>query len=65
MSSEKRMAGDYEIIDAVYIGENKVVVGENLKESNGQKYMVLPTAGRMNCLPSMMRFWSVTIIRKS
>ena len=40
MDTEKRMAGDYEIIHAVYIGKNEVVVGENLKESNGQKYMV-------------------------
>lgn len=37
---EKRKAGDYEIIHAVHIGDNEVVVGENSKDTNGQKYMV-------------------------
>lgn len=40
MVTEKRMAGDYEIIHAVQIGDNEVVVGENPKNINGQKYMV-------------------------
>ena len=29
MSDEKRMAGDYEIIQSVYIGDREIVVGEN------------------------------------
>lgn len=29
MSEEKRMAGDYEIIQAVHIGDREIVVGEN------------------------------------
>lgn len=40
MDTEKRMAGDYEIIHAVQIGDNEVVVGENQKDIDGQKYMV-------------------------
>lgn len=40
MNTEKRMAGDYEIIHAVQIGDNEVVVGENQKDIDGQKYMV-------------------------
>jgi hypothetical protein len=40
MDTEKRMAGDYEIIHAVHIGDNEVVVGENPKDTDGQKYMV-------------------------
>lgn len=40
MDTEKRMAGDYEIIHAVQIGDNEVVVGENQKGIEDQKYMV-------------------------
>lgn len=29
MSEEKRMAGDYEIIQSVHIGDREIVVGEN------------------------------------
>lgn len=38
-SPEKRMAGDYEIIHAVYIGDREVVVGEKPGYGNGDKYM--------------------------
>ena len=38
-SPEKRMAGDYEIIFAVHIGDREVVVGEKLGNGNGDKYM--------------------------
>lgn len=37
--SEKRMAGDYEIIFAVHIGDREVVVGEKPENGNGDKYM--------------------------
>ena len=39
MEEEKRMAGDYEIIQSVQIGDREIVVGENLAAENGQKYM--------------------------
>lgn len=39
MEKEKRMAGDYEIIHAVQIGDREIVVGENLTAEKGQKYM--------------------------
>ena len=39
MEKEKRMAGDYEIIHAVQIGDREIVVGENSADTNGQKYM--------------------------
>ena len=38
-SPEKRMAGDYEIIFAVHIGDREVVVGEKPGTGNGDKYM--------------------------
>lgn len=36
---EKRMAGDYEIIQAVQIGDREVVLGENPQDETGMKYM--------------------------
>lgn len=39
MSDEKRMAGDYEIIQAVQIGDREIVIGENSENRDGQKYM--------------------------
>lgn len=40
MSDEKRMAGDYEIIQSVYIGDREIVVGENQADSDGLPYLV-------------------------
>lgn len=39
MENEKRMAGEYEIIHAVQIGDREIMVGENSADTNGQKYM--------------------------
>ena len=36
---EKRMAGDYEIIQSFHIGEKEIVIGENLADKAGQMYM--------------------------
>ena len=36
-STEKRMAGDYEIIQAVQIGDREVVLGENPQDDTGMK----------------------------
>ena len=38
-NSEKRMAGDYEIIQSVYVGDKEVVLGENLADTSGGKYL--------------------------
>ena len=40
MSDEKRMAGDYEIIQSVQIGDREIVVGENPAATDGLPYMV-------------------------
>ena len=40
MSNEKRMAGDYEIIQSVFIGDREIVVGVNEADTNGLPYMV-------------------------
>lgn len=39
MKDEKRMAGDYEIIHALHVGDAEVVVGENPDAAAGEKYM--------------------------
>lgn len=39
MDIEKRMAGDYEIIQAIKIDDREIVVGENQNSEKGQKYM--------------------------
>ena len=37
--THKRMAGDYEIIQAIHIGDREIVLGEKLQNENGDKYM--------------------------
>ncbi len=37
--NEKRMAGDYEIIQSVYVGDKEVVLGENPADTSGGKYL--------------------------
>ena len=39
MIEEKRMVGDYEIIHSVYIGDREIVVGEDLANTDGNKFM--------------------------
>ena len=36
---EKRMAGDYEIIHAFYIGDKEIVIGENVNAPGDERYM--------------------------
>lgn len=40
MSNNKRMAGDYEIIQSIHVGEREIVLGENPKDKDGQFYLV-------------------------
>lgn len=39
MNKEKRMAGDYEIIHAMHIGDQEIVVGENPAATAGHTFM--------------------------
>ena len=39
MNEDKRMAGDYEIIHAMHIGDQEIVVGEKPAAAAGQMYM--------------------------
>lgn len=38
-NEEKRMAGDYEIIHALHIGDREIVLGENTIDAGMEKYM--------------------------
>lgn len=39
MMEEKRMAGDYEVIHSIHIGDKEIVIGENPSDKSGQMYM--------------------------
>ena len=39
MNEEKRMAGNYEIIHSIYIGDREIVVGEDLSNTEGNKFV--------------------------
>lgn len=39
MEQEKRMAGDYEIIHALHIGDREIVLGENPSAAEDERYM--------------------------
>ena len=39
MNDEKRMAGNYAIIQALHIGDREIVIGENPENQDGQKYI--------------------------
>lgn len=39
MADEKRMAGDYTIIQSIFAGEKEIVIGENVAAEQGQRYM--------------------------
>ncbi len=40
MQNNKRMAGDYEIIQSVHVGQREIVLGENPRDKDGQYYFV-------------------------
>lgn len=40
MEEEKRMAGDYTIIQAIHIGDKEIVICENMQAKDGHCYMV-------------------------
>ena len=37
--THKRMAGDYEIIQAIHIGDREIVLGEKIQDESVEKYM--------------------------
>lgn len=39
--THKRMAGDYEIIQAIHIGDWEIVLGEKPQSESGDKYILL------------------------
>ena len=39
MEQEKRMVGEYEIRNAIHIGDRELLLGVNMNDSNGKYYM--------------------------
>ena len=37
--THRRMAGDYEIIQAIHIGDREIVLGEKIQDESVEKYM--------------------------
>ena len=37
---EKRMVGDYTVINFMYIGHREIILGENPKAASGERYVV-------------------------
>ena len=37
--THKRMAGDYEVIQAIHIGDREIVLGEKIQDESVEKYM--------------------------
>ena len=35
---EKRMVGDYTVINSMYIGHREIILGENPKAASGERY---------------------------
>lgn len=36
---EKRMVGDYTVINSMYIGHREIILGENQKAASGERYV--------------------------
>lgn len=36
---EKRMVGDYTVLNSMYIGHREIILGENLKAASGERYV--------------------------
>ena len=36
---EKRMVGDYTVINSMYIGHREIILGENPKAASGERYV--------------------------
>ena len=39
MENEKRMVGDYTVINSMYIGHREIILGENQKAASGERYV--------------------------
>ena len=60
--SLRRMAGDYEIIQAIHIGDREIVLGEKPQSESGDKYMC--AFSRMSCLRRTARSCAATTMRR-
>lgn len=40
---EKRMVGDYTVLNSMYIGHREIILGENPKAASGERYATVKT----------------------
>ena len=59
----KRMAGDYEIFQAVHIGDKEIVLGENPQDTTGAD-ICAPFAKIMHCLIYILMSCAATTFRR-
>lgn len=62
IDQEKRMAGDYEIIHALHIGDREIVLGENPSAPEDERY-VCASASSMRYSQTIPRSWSAMTTR--
>lgn len=61
--SLRRMAGDYEIIQAIHIGDREIVLGESPR-AKAVISICVPSASRMSCLRRTARSCAATTMRR-
>lgn len=54
---EKRMVGDYTVINSMYIGHREIILGENQKAASGERYVC--------CYAERVMFYSQQSERRS
>ena len=62
IDQEKRMAGDYEIIHALHIGDREIVLGENPSAPEDERY-VCAFCQQHEIFATIPRSWSAMTTR--
>jgi hypothetical protein len=62
---EKRMVGDYTVINSMYIGHKEIILGENPKAANAERDMSAAMPSECCSMNSILRHKSVMILPRS
>lgn len=63
IDQEKRMAGDYEIIHALHIGDREIVLGENPSATEDERYVCAFCQQHEIFAQTIPRSWSAMTTR--
>ena len=63
IDQEKRMAGDYEIIHALHIGDREIVLGGKIHQRRRMSGMYARSASSMRYSQTIPRSWSAMTTR--